>query len=192
MFDSVHRVAKDGPQLAHGLEVNEKLVGAELPHSIQTPWVVDEALVPILEQSGDQIRHRVFHDPLTAMIGPNPLAHSAVRIDEPDLQRIGEPLEAPRDWVRSSKVRCSCELCSELARFLANPHEERWTLRAAQQIRTHVEDVIRHAPADVDCETVKRGSPHSLVCTKNQASYRRRVAQRKKDATDMAILNPSR
>ena len=107
-------------------------------------------------------------------------------------QRIGEPLEAPQDWIRPSKVRCSCEHCSELARFLAKPNEERWTLRAAQQIRTHVEDVIRHAPADVDCETVRRGSPHSLVCTKNQASYRRRVAQRKQDVADIAILNPSR
>lgn len=107
-------------------------------------------------------------------------------------QRIGEQLEAPQDWTRPSKIRCSCEHCSELARFLAKPNEERWTLRAAQQIRTHVENVIRHSPADVDCETVRRGSPHSLVCTKNQASYRRRVVQRKQDVADMAILKPSR
>lgn len=103
-------------------------------------------------------------------------------------RRIAEPLEAPRDWTRPNKVRCSCEHCSELSRFLGDPTEERWTLRAAQQIRTHVEDVIRHAPADVDCETVRRGSPHSLVCTKNQASYRRRVVQRKQDLADMASL----
>jgi predicted 2-oxoglutarate/Fe(II)-dependent dioxygenase YbiX len=103
-------------------------------------------------------------------------------------RRIAEPLEAPRDWTRPHRVRCSCEHCAALSRFLADPTEERWTLRAAQQIRTHVEDVIRHAPADVDCETVRRGSPHSLVCTKNQASYRRRVAQRKQDLADIASL----
>jgi len=102
--------------------------------------------------------------------------------------RIAEPLEAPRDWTRPYKVRCNCQHCSALSSFLADPNEERWTLCAAQQIRTHVEDVIRHAPADVDCETLRRGSPHSLVCTKNQASYRRRVTQRKQDLADMAIL----
>jgi hypothetical protein len=103
-------------------------------------------------------------------------------------QRIAESLEAPRDWTRPNKVRCNCEHCSALSSFLADPNEERWTLRAVQQVRTHVEDVIRHAPADVDCETLRRGSPHSLVCTKNQASYRRRVTQRKQDLADLAIL----
>jgi hypothetical protein len=103
-------------------------------------------------------------------------------------QRIAEPLEAPRDWTRPSKVRCKCKHCTELSRFLADPYQERWILRAAQQIRTHVEDVIRHAPADVNCETLRRGSPHSLICTKNEASYRRRVAQRKQDLADMASL----
>jgi hypothetical protein len=65
---------------------------------------------------------------------------------------------------------------------------ERWTLRAAQQIRTHVETEIRNARADLDCETVRRGSPHSLVCTKNEASYRRRVGQRKQDLGALSIL----
>lgn len=103
-------------------------------------------------------------------------------------KRIAEPLEAPRDWGRPNPVRCDCEHCRELSRFLVDPNEERWTLRAAQQIRTHVENTIRHAPADVDCETVRRGSPHSLICTKNQASYQRRVSQRKQDLADLAIL----
>ncbi len=111
--------------------------------------------------------------------------HLRQRIAEP---RIAEPLEAPRSWARPKTVRCDCEPCKQLSRFLVDPNEECWTLRAAQQIRTHVEYTIRHAPADVDCETVRRGSPHSLICTKNQASYQRRVIQRKLDLADLAIL----
>jgi hypothetical protein len=40
----------------------------------------------------------------------------------------------------------------------------------------------------VDCSTDKRGRPYSLVCTKNQASYDRRVGQRKQDLEDLALL----
>ena len=75
-----------------------------------------------------------------------------------------------------------------LVNFLADPATESWTLRAAQQSRTHVENEIRNARADLDCETIRRGSPHSLVCIKNEASYRRRVAQRKQDLIDLSTL----
>ena len=103
-------------------------------------------------------------------------------------QRIAEPLEAPRDWARSARLGCECQHCTELSRFLADPTLEGWTLRAAQQVRRHVEDEIRRASVDVDCETLRRGSPHSLLCKKNQASYQRRVVQRKQDVADMAVL----
>jgi predicted 2-oxoglutarate/Fe(II)-dependent dioxygenase YbiX len=104
-------------------------------------------------------------------------------------QRIAEPLEAPRDWARPTQLGCKCQHCAELSRFLANPTLEGWTLRAAQQVRTHVEDEIRRARADVECETLRRGSPHSLICKKNQASYKRRVAQRKQDLADITVLH---
>ena len=103
-------------------------------------------------------------------------------------QRTAEPLEAPHDWTRPRDVRCDCEHCLELSVFLADPIEESWMLRAAKQIRTHVEDTIRRARVDVDCETLRRGSPHTLICTKNQNSYQRRVVQRKQDIADLAVL----
>jgi predicted 2-oxoglutarate/Fe(II)-dependent dioxygenase YbiX len=102
--------------------------------------------------------------------------------------RIAELLEAPRDWTRPSAIGCRCAHCAELSGFLADGAHESWTLRAAQQVRTHVEDEIRRASADVDTETLRRGSPHSLICRKNQASYERRIAQRKQDLADLAAL----
>jgi hypothetical protein len=103
-------------------------------------------------------------------------------------QRIAEPLEAPRDWARPTRLGCKCQHCIEVSRFLTDPSLESWTVRAAQQVRTHVEGQLRHACADVECETLRRGSPHSLICKKNQASYKRRVAQREQDIADLAIL----
>ena len=44
------------------------------------------------------------------------------------------------------------------------------------------------ASCDLDLATEKRGSPHSLVATKNQASYERRVKQRQKDIEHVSAL----
>jgi len=102
--------------------------------------------------------------------------------------RAAEPLEAPQNWSRPSDIGCSCEHCAALRHFLANPVTETWTLKAAQHFRSHVEDKIRTARADLDVRTERRGSPHSLVCRKNSASYERRVAQRRQDLADIATL----
>jgi hypothetical protein len=101
---------------------------------------------------------------------------------------VAEPLKAPENWTRASNIRCSCEPCAALRRFLANPTTEAWTLKARAEIRSHVEGEIRTAGADLDIRTVRHGSPHTLVCQKNRASYQRRVAQRREDLADIAIL----
>jgi hypothetical protein len=102
--------------------------------------------------------------------------------------RASEPLEAPRDWSRASSIRCSCEHCIALSRFLASPLTETWTLKAAERVRGHVEGEIKAARADLDVRTERRGSPYGLVCRKNRASFERRVVQRRQDLADIAIL----
>jgi predicted 2-oxoglutarate/Fe(II)-dependent dioxygenase YbiX len=106
--------------------------------------------------------------------------------------RTSLPLEPPRDWTRPSEVGCTCAHCRDLAQFLADPVRPDWALRAAQQHRTHVEAEIKRARADVDMRTERKGSPHSLICRKNQASYERRVGQRKQDLANLAVLAPRR
>jgi len=104
--------------------------------------------------------------------------------------RSALPLEPPRDWTRPSEIGCTCQYCHDLSRFLADPLQPEWALRAAQQHRTHVEAEIKRARADVDMRTERKGSPHTLICHKNQASYERRVRQRKQDLADLAVLAP--
>jgi len=102
--------------------------------------------------------------------------------------RAAEPLEAPKDWSRAADLGCTCVHCTALGRFLANAASPTWSLKAAAPVRAHVEDTIRSARSDVDTRTERRGSPHSLLCSKNQASYERRVAQRKQDLADIRTL----
>ncbi len=54
--------------------------------------------------------------------------------------------------------------------------------------RTPVTDSIRQGHNDLGCSTERKGSPHVLVCTKNQAGCVRRVKQRRVDLEDLARL----
>jgi hypothetical protein len=103
-------------------------------------------------------------------------------------RRIALPLEPPADWRRDDAVACSCEDCRALARFLGDAGQRNWVFAAAQPRRSHVEGTIRNSRCDVDFVTEKRGSPHRLVCTKNQASYQRRCVQRTSDLQQRARL----
>jgi len=100
--------------------------------------------------------------------------------------RIAEPLAAPADWARDSKLSCACRHCGELSHFLADSGARTWNFKAAQHDRSHVESTIRTSNCDVVTATIRRGSPHILECTKNQASYERRARQRQKDLADLA------
>jgi predicted 2-oxoglutarate/Fe(II)-dependent dioxygenase YbiX len=102
--------------------------------------------------------------------------------------RIAEPLEPPGDWARASAIACSCVHCRELSHFLADPERQRWTFKAPEAGRRHVEESIRRSGCDLDLVTDRRGRPYSLVCTKNQASYERRAQQRQQDLAHLARL----
>lgn len=104
-------------------------------------------------------------------------------------QRIAEPLAAPPDFARPSDIACPCSHCRDLASFLADRNRDVWVFKAAETHRRHVEQSIRRHACDVDQETDRRSRPYALVCTKNRASYERRVAQRRKDLEDRARLS---
>jgi hypothetical protein len=102
--------------------------------------------------------------------------------------RIALPLAPPADFKRDSELTCKCALCAPLARFLADPALPQWSMRAAQPDRSHVESTIKSSHCDVVTATVRKGSPHTLVVTKTQASYERRVAQRRGDVKMLAEI----
>ncbi|MGB9118751.1 2OG-Fe(II) oxygenase [Bradyrhizobium sp.] len=103
-------------------------------------------------------------------------------------RRIALPLEAPRDWTRDNPLKCTCGDCRGLGVFLVAPDQQQWRLKAVQDRRTHVEQSVRSAACDLDLTTERRGSPHTLVATKNQASYERRAKQRRQDLEHVSAL----
>jgi hypothetical protein len=102
--------------------------------------------------------------------------------------RIALPLELPPDWRRTCEIRCPCPDCRNLTRFLDSPTESVWRVKAVQDVRDHLEHNIQRYGCDLDCTTDKHGRPYTLICTKNRASYERRVRQREKDLADRERL----
>jgi hypothetical protein len=103
-------------------------------------------------------------------------------------RRIALPLQAPRDWTRTDLLKCTCGDCRGLGAFLVAPDQQQWRLKAVQDRRTHVEQSVRSAACDLDLTTERRGSPHTLVATKNQASHERRAKQRRQDLEHVSAL----
>ena len=103
-------------------------------------------------------------------------------------QRITEALTPPADWKRPAKLSCHCSLCSDLSYFLANSMQGEWRYKAAQAKRSHLEATIQSSSCDIDFHTDEKGRPYTLVCQKNQNSYKARVEQRERDERDLAML----
>lgn len=107
-------------------------------------------------------------------------------------RRVVDPPVKPADWRRSSVTRCACADCRSLSRFLDDATENELALPLAQRRRDHVADVIRNEALDLKCRTVRRGSPHTLVCKKTNASFERAQRAHDVDAEHLAKIREIR
>jgi hypothetical protein len=55
--------------------------------------------------------------------------------------------------------------------------------------RRHLEHQVRGHECDLDLRTERRGSPYTLVCTKNTASYQARLKQYHEDQAHLATVS---
>ena len=104
------------------------------------------------------------------------------------LARSAAPPEEPRDWVIETSIPHRCPLCARLQAFCDAPEATTERFRVRQDLRQHVESMISGQRLDIDCQTERKGSPHTLICTKNRASYRRRCAEYAADVAHMRLL----
>ena len=98
------------------------------------------------------------------------------------------PVPVSTDWAQDITLGHKCDDCTELQRFLRDPREQVWRFRARQDRRQHLEREIKNHGCDVDHATDRRGSPQTLVCTKNRASYDRKQQQFETDTRLLAEL----
>ena len=99
--------------------------------------------------------------------------------------RLPEP---SRDWAIGAPVPCDCEICAELKAFCRDPAASVRRFPLRKDLRKHLHRQIDAHRLDMFHETERRGRPFTLVCTKNRASYRRRLDEYAEDVARMEAL----
>ncbi|KAK4705568.1 hypothetical protein P7C70_g630, partial [Phenoliferia sp. Uapishka_3] len=124
---------------------------------------------------------------LTPTIATEPWAEPLRKLARSTLRQVIAAI-GTRDTFRSNlvipKVGCGCPHCIPLDTFL---QDDRPTLsvRDLMKVRTHLSERLRRHHLELTSETVKRGTPHTLVLTKsaswqNSASWKGRSDQARK------------
>lgn len=98
------------------------------------------------------------------------------------------PIEPPADWTRDAPIDCKCVDCKELIRFLRDPAERVHRFPRRKELRQHLHQQIDKHGCDLTHVTHRAGSPQTLVCTKTQATYERRLAQFQVDSQHLGEL----
>ncbi len=127
------------------------------------------------------------------------LANSAVAQDllafckDTLTQETARPLPPYPDWCRPCPSppqerwphrhgrQGQAPVLDELAAFMADPAAREHPIRRRQDERSEAEEFIKRHSLDLDCKTIRTGTPHTLLCTKNDRSHQHRLDWRKKD-----------
>jgi 2OG-Fe(II) oxygenase superfamily len=93
--------------------------------------------------------------------------------------RLAEPNRGHDDWSIKDPLRCRCEICVVLSKFLATADKTRLEWPLAKEKRAHVHRTIDSRELPVRHETRRTGSPHTLVLEKTSALFQREAAARR-------------
>ncbi len=104
------------------------------------------------------------------------------------LNRSAVPPQAPLDWVIPADLACDCEPCRQLEAFCEDPHARVGRFPFRKELRRHLHRQIDSHRLDMSHVTERRGSPYTLVCTKNRASHERRLREYAEDVDWMDAL----
>ena len=78
----------------------------------------------------------------------------------------------PTHWAQKINIKCDCEDCERLQIFLHDKHEKVCRFKVRKDRRKHLHRQIDDHKCDLDHTTNRSGSPQTLVCTKNRASFK--------------------
>ena len=97
------------------------------------------------------------------------------------------PVE-PTNWTIAADIPCKCEFCNKLHAFCEDPVKRLEHFKVRKDLRKHLHQVIDRRRLDLHHVTARRGSPYTLVCTKNRASHKHRLDEYAEDLRRMDSL----
>lgn len=106
-------------------------------------------------------------------------------------QKIAEVKpQAPADWSRQMPNYHTHKAKWEILKaFIESPTEQNFEYRKNQQDRQEMESAIKSVTVDLMTQTIKKGSPHTLLITKTQDEYKRKLRDWEQDVLLLEKLN---
>ena len=145
------------------------------------------------------LRRKPVRYPIVKTIGPAILDISKTAVVDGPLQvllsfclskleaSVCKNIPVPSNYVRPVTFSCTCNDCVSLILFLQHPKQRVRQFCMVKSRREHLEQQIRGI-IDVKHSTEKSSTPHTLVITKTQTSYEKKVENRKTKQTMLASL----
>lgn len=97
-------------------------------------------------------------------------------------EECAKPLVSYPNWSRPVGKSASTEpLIQELLAFMTDPAAREYRFRKRQDLRQLIERYVHDHHLDLDLTVEMRGTPHTLVCRKNDASFQRSRKRREED-----------
>ena len=96
---------------------------------------------------------------------------------------------APTTNTKKVKFTCSCKDCVELKQFLKHPTEVQHHFKVNKGRRQHLRQQLHGSRADAAHTTDKSEDSHTLVVTKNNASYERKLKKQQRKQALLASLH---
>lgn len=104
------------------------------------------------------------------------------------LRRSATPPAPPESWTLPLTDRQLKGLRADLKAFALDPEQKEMRFRVRKDLRQEIHRIIESRKLDMTHVTERRGSPHTLVCTKTLAHYGRACRQYEKDVSSMRRL----
>lgn len=104
------------------------------------------------------------------------------------LGRSEYPPAVPADWRQKIALPCNCDDCRELKAFAADPNEKTHRFPVRKDRRQHLHQQIDGRGIDMTHVTERKGSPHTLICTKTRRSYQRQLDAYRQDIEALVAL----
>ena len=163
----------------------EALVGLLTALGGAAPAQIDAAVSHLLEHSRRfPMRATLVPACATSSALPPTLRAACVRFLQ---EEISVDITPPDHWRQDVLLDCRCGDCAALQSFiLADARVGRFPL--AKQRRQHLHRQIDAKMCDMAHVTERKGSPFTLVCTKNRASYEKKAQGRAEDEAYLAAL----
>ena len=120
------------------------------------------------------LSHKLQHSPLGIEI---------LKVAKKYLEnRVNNKPQPPKNWSREvPESRDYSKIWGMLADFLRSPEQQIFEFKSLQTNRTEMENAIRNTTIDLDTETIRKGSPHTLKLTKNTNAYHHQLKKWEED-----------